>query len=238
MIDKCPGQDKRNVEAKLLKCPNCAYEVELFSDEIKARCPKCSNWVFTDVMPSCIDWCKYAKDCIGSGTYEDYLKDKLQIIKTKLIYELEKYFGSDTKRIRHAKRVMEYAEELLRSEGGDWHIVIPASLLHDVGIKVAEKKYGSAKGYYQEKEGPPIAKGILLKLSFKKDDITEICQIIAYHHSPGQVNTDNFRILSDADMLVNFKEEVDLADKDKIKTLIGKVFNTKKAMEIARKEYL
>ncbi len=238
MINNCPGQDKRNIEARLFKCPKCAYEVELFSDEIKAKCPKCQNTVFTEVMPSCIDWCKYAKDCIGGSAYEDYLKNKSQILKTKLIGELENYFASDIKRINHAKRVMGYAEELLRSEGGDRHIVIPASLLHDVGIKVAEEKYGSAKGHYQEKEGPAIAKGILLKMGFKKEDISEICQIIAHHHSPGKVNTLNFRILCDADMLVNFREEVYLTDKDKLKILIGKVFNTKKAKDIAREKYL
>lgn len=238
MINKCPGQDKRNVEAKLLKCPKCGYEVELFSDEIKARCPKCHNVVFVEIMPSCVDWCKYAKECVGGSAYGEYLKNKSQILKEKLIKELEGYFGSDTRRINHAKHVMDYAEELLRNEGGDWHIVIPASLLHDVGIKIAEEKYGSSKGHYQEKEGPAIARNILLKMGFKKEDTDEICQIIARHHSPGKVDTQNFRVLCDADMLVNFREEVDLTDKDKLKILIGKVFNTKKAREIAQKKYL
>jgi HD superfamily phosphodiesterase len=166
------------------------------------------------------------------------VESKSVIMKEKLIKELEEYFGPDAKRINHAKQVMNYADELLRLEGGDWHIVIPASILHDVGIKAAEKKYGSSAGHFQEKEGPKIARIILLKLGFNLSDIDEICQIIAHHHSPGKINTPNFKIIYDSDWLVNLKDEVDLKDKEKVKVLINKVFFTQSAKEIAQKKYL
>jgi len=38
--------------------------------------------------------------------------------------------------------------------------VIPASILHDVGIKAAEEKHGSSAGHFQELEGPEIARKI------------------------------------------------------------------------------
>ena len=76
MIFKCPGQDKRNLKIHTIKCPNCGYEMEFFSDEIKLRCPKCKGEVTRKALPSCIDWCKYAKDCIGKEIYEKYVKDK------------------------------------------------------------------------------------------------------------------------------------------------------------------
>lgn len=71
MIFKCPGQDDRNLKAEILKCPNCGYSVEVFSDEIKARCPKCKSEVFRKRMPSCIDWCTYAKECIGEKKFKN-----------------------------------------------------------------------------------------------------------------------------------------------------------------------
>jgi len=65
MISKCPGQDSRNITSQQIKCPKCGYEVEIFSDEAKAVCPHCKNWVFTAKRPSCADWCKAAGECLG-----------------------------------------------------------------------------------------------------------------------------------------------------------------------------
>ena len=67
---KCPGQDGRNIESQTLKCPYCGYEVEIFSDEVKVNCPKCNNLVCKDRLPSCVDWCKYAKECVGHERYK------------------------------------------------------------------------------------------------------------------------------------------------------------------------
>ena len=65
MIDKCPGQDKRNIKAETLICINCGYQVEIFSDEIGLRCPQCKSLVCRQKLPSCVDWCKSAKECMG-----------------------------------------------------------------------------------------------------------------------------------------------------------------------------
>jgi len=235
---KCPGQDKRKLKIETLKCKNCGHEVEFFSDEIKRSCPQCKDEVIREVLPTCIDWCRYAKDCVGIETFDKYMEDKGVTIKEKLIKELGQYFGDDKKRIDHAKKVMRFAEDVLKEEKGDWHIVIPASILHDVGIKVAEEKYGSTAGNYQEKEGPDIARKILLKISFKKEDIDEICEIIAHHHTPDKINTMNFRVLYDADWLVNLKDEIDTKDKAKLKKIIEKVFLTKTGKTLAAKIYL
>lgn len=238
LINKCPGQDKKNIGAEGLKCTGCGYEIEVFSDEIKIKCPKCGNISVKKVLPSCVDWCKAAAECVGQDTYTKHLKDKSILLKEKLLKELEQYFGADTKRINHAKKVLDFSEELLRKVGGDWHIVVPAAILHDVGIKIAEEKYGSNAGHLQEKEGPAVARKILLSLGINKTDIDEICEIIAHHHTPGKINSNNFKLLHDSDWLVNLKDEVDLKDKDKVKNIIDKVFFTAQAQEMARNIYL
>jgi HD superfamily phosphodiesterase len=166
------------------------------------------------------------------------MENKELTIKNTLLKELLDYFGDDTKRIKHARKVLSFAEELLQHEPADWRIVIPASILHDVGIKVAEKKYGSAAGHYQEKEGPEVARMILIKTELDNNEIDEICQIIAHHHSPGKVNTHNFKVLYDADWLVNFKDEIAVEDKNKLKELIAKVFLTPTGRVIAERLYL
>ncbi|MFA5410773.1 MAG: phosphohydrolase [Candidatus Omnitrophota bacterium] len=67
MILKCPGQDDRNLKVEMLKCPDCGCAVEIFSDEIKARCPRCKSLIFRVRLPSCADWCKSARECTGQG---------------------------------------------------------------------------------------------------------------------------------------------------------------------------
>ena len=159
-------------------------------------------------------------------------------VKNALLREMEAYFDGDTRRIEHARKVTAYAEQLLEEETGDYAIVIGAAVLHDIGIHQAEKKYGSSIGRYQEIEGPPVARPILEKLGFEQGQIDEICQIIANHHSPGKINTPNFRILYDADWLVNLKDEYDIQNRSKLKNIIDRVFLTASGKSLARALYL
>ncbi len=127
-------------------------------------------------------------------------------MKNELLREMEKYFGKDTKRINHARKVLSYAEEKLEIDGVDEQIVIASAILHDIGIHAAERKYNSNAGQYQEVEGPPIAKRILEKINFPKEKIKEVLDIIAHHHSPGIITTKNFDVLFEADCRVNREE--------------------------------
>ncbi len=162
----------------------------------------------------------------------------MNAIKEVLMRAMEAYFKGDAKRIKHAHGVTEYAEELLKREEGDYLIVIGASVLHDIGIHQADKKYGSIIGKYQEQEGPPIARGILTKLGFEQSQIEEICEIIAHHHSPGAITTKNFGILYDADWLVNLKDEYDIQDRAKLNNIIERVLLTQSGRTLAREIYL
>ena len=71
MINKCPGQDDRNIKLDTIRCPDCGYQIEIFSDEIKVRCPKCKNLACRDKLPSCVDWCKSARECIGEEKWQE-----------------------------------------------------------------------------------------------------------------------------------------------------------------------
>ena len=75
MISKCPGQDKRNLKVEVTTCSCCGYKVEIFSDETKIICPNCKSCVYKERLPSCIDWCKAARECIGEERYNQ-LKGK------------------------------------------------------------------------------------------------------------------------------------------------------------------
>ena len=162
----------------------------------------------------------------------------MNAIKEALVRAMEAYFGEDSKRINHAHRVTEYAEELSKVEGGDYLIIVGASVLHDIGIHQADKKYGSTIGKYQEQEGPPIARGILTRLGVEQSQIEEICEIIAHHHSPGAITTKNFEILYDSDWLVNLKDEYNTRDRAKLSNIIERILLTQSGRALAMKIYL
>jgi HD superfamily phosphodiesterase len=151
---------------------------------------------------------------------------------------MEEYFGDDRKRIDHALRVTAFACQLMEEEPGTPDLVVATALLHDIGIREAERKYGSSAGNLQEIEGPPVAREILARLAFDETFIDEVCRIIASHHSPGEVDTENFRIIWDADWLVNLGDECELSDMERTKKIIEKTFLTRTGRGLAKQIYL
>ncbi|MFA5276273.1 MAG: phosphohydrolase [Candidatus Omnitrophota bacterium] len=69
LIDKCPGQDKRNIKIEILNCHSCGYLVEIFSDEIKVKCPSCGIWSARERLPNCLNWCASARQCLGGKSF-------------------------------------------------------------------------------------------------------------------------------------------------------------------------
>lgn len=69
---ECPGAKKiKYPEPRVLRCPFCGTEVEIWTDEIKTVCPDCKNEVFYPKKDlNCLEWCKYAKECVGEKRYK------------------------------------------------------------------------------------------------------------------------------------------------------------------------
>ena len=57
----------------LKKCPQCGSEIELFSVDTEMACEKCGFVVYNDTL-SCVQWCKYARQCVGDEMYEHMMK--------------------------------------------------------------------------------------------------------------------------------------------------------------------
>ena len=154
-------------------------------------------------------------------------------MREELINEMKKVFGDDDKRINHALAVLSYADKIQAAEAGDGFVVEAAAILHDIGIQAAERKYGSSAGKYQEIEGPPIAKEILYQYEIASEAVEHICRIIANHHSGRDIDTTEFRIIWDADWLVNLQADFsDLSNAEKAKKA-QRIFKTGKGREMA-----
>ena len=100
-----------------------------------------------------------------------------------------------------------------------------AAILHDIGIRPSEEKYGRCDGKMQEQEGPAYAKEILAQFpEVTAAEVDRICYLIAHHHTYENVDGLDYRILLEADFLVNALED-DLP-KEAIRKCRENVFET------------
>ena len=83
MFSKCPGQDMRKLRVELFKRTKCGAEVEIFSDETRIKCLKCGTMVFKEHLPSCIEWCSAARQCLGEERWKALMGDKENSVKTE-----------------------------------------------------------------------------------------------------------------------------------------------------------
>jgi len=156
--------------------------------------------------------------------------------------ELRAYFGTDQRRINHALKVLDYAEKIMAGETLDEEkrkIVTITALLHDVGIKIAEEKYGSSAGHYQEIEGPAIVQEMMCRQGEHSELIERVSYIVGGHHTPAKNNGLDFQILWEADLLVNIEEDGAVSQGDnQLKTVIARNFKTFIGIMIAKNKFL
>lgn len=147
--------------------------------------------------------------------------------ESKICEEMIKYFGTDRRRINHFMKVYTIAVTIAQQEGlplSELEVLKTAALMHDIGIKISEQKYGSSSGKYQELEGPAEAEKLLDRLGAEESLKDRVCWLIGHHHTYNMIDAPDFQILVEADLIVNLDEEQ--TDALGIKTARDKIFKT------------
>lgn len=156
-----------------------------------------------------------------------------------ILREAVAYDSPDVKRINHFLKVYSFAkmigegEHLSRKEQ---YILEIAAVLHDIGIRESEKKYGSCDGKYQEIEGPIIARNLLGRLGVENEVAERVCFLIGHHHTYDQVDGPDYQILIEADFFVNAYEGG--MDVDAMRNVYERIFRTETGKELFGKMYL
>lgn len=161
--------------------------------------------------------------------------NKIQELTQKMIA----YYGGSPKYIQHFIKVHRFAQMIGLEEGLDEHtqfVLEAAALVHDIGIKPADEKYGSHNGKLQEQEGPAPAREMLTELGFETADTERICYLIAHHHTYTDVDGIDYRILLEADFLVNLYE--DGLSMSAVEAALKNIFRTKAGTRICRTMFL
>lgn len=162
---------------------------------------------------------------------DSYSKQQLD----DLFMDMIAYYDGNPKRIQHFTKVHSYArligigEEL---DDASLFILEAAAYTHDIGIRVAEEKYGRCDGKLQEQEGPIIAQKMLSQLGFENYIVERICFLIGHHHTYDNIDGLDYQILVEADFLVNLYE--DDAGNRAINKAYKRIFKTETGKKIFR----
>lgn len=144
------------------------------------------------------------------------------------------YDNGDPKRIQHTTKVHAYATLIGLGEGLDAEtqfILESAALVHDIGIRASEKKYGHQNGKLQEQEGPAVAEELLHKLGgYTEKQIARICWLVAHHHTYHVCADMDYQILIEADFLVNLYE--DQEPKSAVQAVRETIFKTQSGIKL------
>lgn len=150
-----------------------------------------------------------------------------------VINSMIEYYSGDVRRINHFLKVYAYAKTIGELEGLDKEsreILEVTAVVHDIGIKVSERKYGSSAGYYQQMEGPLVADPMLTNLGYERAFIKRVCYLIAHHHTYTNITEKDHQILVEADFLVNLDE--DKASEETIRNVYRNIFRTETGKSI------
>lgn len=179
----CPGAKlMRQPKPEIFTCTACGGEVEIWSDEIRGVCGRCGRAMFRDGSMGCLEWCRQGRECVGEEIYARYQHNRAVGLRRRLLEALAERWAEDPARVERAEALAARAEAILRRVEADWHIVIPASILHDV----AAGPDGAA------------AREILRRTGLCREDSEEIWRIAAGEPSPGQETSANYRVVAEA----------------------------------------
>ena len=72
MLDGCQGKPRTPTIIEKV-CPQCGELIEMFSIDTQMTCEKCGFIAYNDTL-SCVQWCEYARKCVGDEMYEHMMQ--------------------------------------------------------------------------------------------------------------------------------------------------------------------
>lgn len=140
------------------------------------------------------------------------MRDDYERLLTTLHRAMIEFDFDDPKRIQHFAKVHSYAKLIGQLEGLDEKTLFNlevAAYTHDIGIHVAEEKFGYQNGKLQEELGPAAVRTLLNRLGVPEDVTKRVTWLIAHHHTYTDISAIDYQILVEADMLVNTFEDAE-----------------------------
>jgi hypothetical protein len=129
-LKRCPGSLAfAQPKIEFVRCPHCKADVEIWSDEADAKCPQCERMVIRLTRQSCVDWCKYSRECLGNAKYKQYVETKAAMRKQALLQAADDLLGNNDARKLEARNRLALAERMLAAESSaDPNVLLAAAV--------------------------------------------------------------------------------------------------------------
>ena len=72
IMEGCQGKP-RTPTLEERRGPRCGNLIEIFSVDTEAVCERCGQVIYNDAL-SCVQWCQYARKCVGDEMYEHMME--------------------------------------------------------------------------------------------------------------------------------------------------------------------
>lgn len=151
----------------------------------------------------------------------------------KLKERMIAYENGSPARIQHFMKVYAFADMIGEAEKlseEKMEILRAAALVHDIGIRVAEENMEAAAVSFRRRKGPAIAEKMLDEVGYPVDAIRRICYLVGHHHTYTNIDGLDYRILVEADFLVNLFENE--SSRHAMRNADQKVFETETGKRI------
>ena len=161
------------------------------------------------------------------------------MIIASAIEKMIDFYKGNLHDIAHFMKVWAFAETIGKQEKLDAHtqqVLELAAVVHDIACPLCREKYGNTNGKNQELESSPLVEAFLSDLPVPSDDIQRISWLAAHHHTYENVDGLDYRILLEADFLVNADESgYKIAA---IKSAEKNIFRTPSGIRLLKSMYL
>ena len=208
-MKRCPGSlSFSQPKIEMVRCPDCGVDVEFWSDEATGSCPACSRTVIRQATQSCVDWCRYAKECLGDEKFKKYGEMKAALRKSALINAIQSH-GDDPKAMVRARKLLAYAEMLLPGQtDADPNVVMAAASLHPLvaGTGIRTEPVLAPPGE-QFEAGLAAAQAILGQLGYPEGLINEVSELLGSPADPRRQETAHFKLLHDILLLADSEKQ-------------------------------
>ena len=140
--------------------------------------------------------------------------------------------------IAHFLKVWALAKTIGEPEGLDQHtqtVLELAAVVHDISCPLCREKYGDTNGKHQELESAPLVAAFFAGEDCDAD-VERISWLVSHHHTYTDVDGIDYRILLEADFLVNAGESG--YSKSAIESAKKQFFRTSAGLRLLESIYL
>ena len=117
--------------------------------------------------------------------------------------------NGNTRDVAHFLKVYSYARLIGEQEHLDERTqktLEITAVIHDIACPLCREKYGNVNGKHQEEESAPLVEAFLKDTGVDKEMGQRINYLVCHHHTYTDVDGMDYRILLEADYLVNADE--------------------------------